>query len=489
MAMEKILNLINGALVPPQSGAFADNINPATNQLLCQVPLSSSADVETAVAAAKNAAKSWGKRPPRERAQFLLRMAELIEGDTEALARAESQDSGKPLQLARSLEIPRSASNLRFFAEAITQFRGEAFQTSSHIFNYTEHSPLGVVGCISPWNLPLYLFTWKIAPALAAGNAVVAKPSEVTPLTAFLLSKIAIEAGLPPGVLNILHGTGLEVGEPLVKHTEVKAISFTGSTGVGRRIGQICGESLKKVSLELGGKNANIIFADAPLEKAIEYTVRSSFQNQGQICLCGSRILVHTSVYGEFKEKLLAATQGLRQGNPLEETTQQGALVSAEHFKKVSAAVERARKEGGRILCGGEPARIGGEFANGFFFKPTLIEGLPSESAINQEEIFGPVATLIPFSSDEEALEIANSTSYGLSCSLWTKDLRRAHQMASQIHSGIVWINTWMTRDLRTPFGGVKQSGVGREGGFEALKFFTETKNICIDTQYGEPNE
>lgn len=486
MAREKILNLISGKLVPPVSGQFAENINPSTGQFLCSVPLSTSQDVELAYEAATTAKDHWAGLSPRERAQFLSKMADLIEADLEAFARAEAEDSGKPISLARNLEIPRSASNLRFFAEAISQFRGESFHTSASVFNYTEHAPLGVVGCISPWNLPLYLFTWKIAPALAAGNTVLAKPSEVTPLTAFLLSEVAIKADLPAGVLNIIHGTGPEVGEPIVRHEGVKAISFTGSTGVGRRIGQICGESLKKVSLELGGKNANIIFTDAPLAKAVEFSVRSSFQNQGQICLCGSRILIHSKIYEEFKQLLLSGTRALIQGDPLDSKTQQGALVSKDHFQKVQGYVEKARAEGGRILCGGKPAHLGGALAQGYFYEPTLIEGLPFDSSLNQEEIFGPVATLIPFSSDEEAVRIANGTKYGLSCSLWTKDLARAHRTASQIQSGIVWINTWMNRDLRTPFGGVKQSGVGREGGFEALKFFTETKNICIDTTYGE---
>lgn len=485
--MEKILNLINGRLVAPEGGVFMDNINPATGKAYSQVPSSDAKDVQKAVEAAQAAAPAWGRRTSRERADYLIKIANLIEKNVDELARAEALDSGKPVELARTLEIPRSASNFRFFAEAIGQFSGHSYHTNPDIFNYTEHAPLGVVGCISPWNLPLYLFSWKIAPALAAGNAVVAKPSEVTPMTAYLLSKIAIEAGLPPGVLNIVHGTGMGVGENLVRHPQVKAISFTGSTGVGQRIAEICGQQLKKVSLELGGKNANIVFNDAPLEKAVDYSVRSSFQNQGQICLCGSRLLVQEEIYPVFKEKLLAKVRELKMGDPLAVSTQQGAIVSEVQFKKVLSYIEKAKKEGGRILCGGEAVKMPGENAGGYFLSPTLIEGLPPSSALNQEEIFGPVATLIPFKTLEQAVEIANGTTYGLACSVWTKDLGQAHKTAQSVHSGIVWINTWMTRDLRTPFGGVKQSGVGREGGFEALRFFTETKNICIDTNYGAP--
>lgn len=484
--MEKILNLIDGQMVAPQGGEFLDNFNPATGRVYSKVASSDERDVEKAVESARHAARAWGRTSIRERADILLKIAQLIEKNVDDLARAESVDSGKPLSLARKLEIPRSASNFRFFAEAVGQFHGDQFQTTQTIFNYTEATPMGVAGCISPWNLPLYLFTWKIAPALAAGNAVVAKPSELTPMTAYLLGKIAVAAGLPPGVLNIVQGTGPKVGEAIVRHSQVKAVSFTGSTGVGRRIAEICGTQLKKVSLELGGKNANIIFSDAPMDKALATTVRSTFQNQGQICLCGSRILIHKDIYETFKNRLIEQVKFMRVGDPLAEDTDQGALVSREHMQKVLGYIERARTDGGKVLCGGETANVGGEFTDGYFVQPTLIEGLDEKAAINQEEVFGPVATLIPFSSMEDAVGIANSTPYGLACSIWTKDLKGAHQTARMIQSGLVWINTWMTRDLRTPFGGVKQSGVGREGGFEALKFFSETKNICLDTDYGD---
>jgi aminomuconate-semialdehyde/2-hydroxymuconate-6-semialdehyde dehydrogenase len=362
----------------------------------------------------------------------------------------------------------------------MTQFHGEAFQTDAKALNYVTYSPLGVVACISPWNLPLYLFTWKIAPALVAGNTVVAKPSELTPMTAFLLSEIAIEVGLPKGVLNIIHGRGSEVGSPLVNHPRVKAVSFTGSTATGRSIAQSTAGSFKKISLEMGGKNANIVFADCDFNQAVVTTLRSSFSNQGQICLCGSRIFIERTIYEKFKSALLEKTLELKQGDPLRPETEQGALVSADHQNKVLGFIEQAKQEQGKILCGGKKPALSGELAGGFYIQPTLIEGLSYESKVNQEEIFGPVATLTPFDTEDEVLKMVNSTKYGLAASVWTQDLKRGHRMAQKIESGIVWVNTWMSRDLRTPFGGVKESGVGREGGKHALEFMSEIKNICI---------
>jgi aminomuconate-semialdehyde/2-hydroxymuconate-6-semialdehyde dehydrogenase len=478
--MRKILNFIGGEFVPPVSGNFLENIEPAKGAPYSLIPDSDEKDVEKAIASAKAAFPGWSRVPVLERARILNKMADLIREDLDNLAEAESRDSGKPLSLSKRLDIPRSESNLRFFASAVIQFHGESYLSDEHAINYTTSTPLGVVACISPWNLPLYLFTWKIAPALAAGNTVVAKPSEITPLTAYLLCNIAHQAGLPPGVLNVVHGTGPKVGGPLTSHKEIKAISFTGSTATGRKIAETTASQFKKVSLEMGGKNANIIFADADLNKALETTVRSSFLNQGQICLCGSRILVEKSIYKTFKEKLVERALDLKVGDPLDPVTDQGAVVSKVHFDKIMASIQHAVGEGGKILCGGKAAKLEGELKDGYFVEPTLIEGLAADAKTNQEEIFGPVVTLIPFDNEDEAIRLANSTRYGLAASVWTGNVQRAHRVSAALESGIVWVNTWMFRDLRTPFGGVKESGVGREGGMEALKFFTEVKNICI---------
>jgi aminomuconate-semialdehyde/2-hydroxymuconate-6-semialdehyde dehydrogenase len=478
--MKKILNYIDGALVPPVHGKYLDNVNPATGEVYSLVPDSDEADVQAAVKAAAEAFPTWSQTSVEVRVGYLRRLAEGIRQNLEALAIAESIDNGKPAALCRSLDIPRSQANFEFFADALTQFHGEVFHSDNRALNYVTYSPLGVVVCISPWNLPLYLLSWKIAPALAAGNTVVAKPSELTPMTAYLLGEIAIAAGLPKGVLNIVHGRGPTAGSPLVNHPAVKAVSFTGSTATGRNIAQSTAGSFKKISLEMGGKNANVIFADCDFEKAVETTVRSSFLNQGQICLCGSRIFVERGLYEKFKAALVEKTRALKQGDPLAATTQQGAVVSADHQAKVLSFIEHAKELGGTILCGGQKAALGGSLARGYFIEPTLIEGLSFECRVNQEEIFGPVATLTPFDGEDEVLRMVNSTKYGLSASLWTRDLPRAHRVAQKIESGIVWVNTWMMRDLRTPFGGVKESGVGREGGRHALEFMSDVKNICI---------
>jgi aminomuconate-semialdehyde/2-hydroxymuconate-6-semialdehyde dehydrogenase len=477
--MKKILNLIGGELKSPLKNQFFEKLNPATGKALVQVPDSDESDVKLAVDAAVRAFPKWSETSIEKRSELLRKMSTRIGERLEEFAKAESEDSGKPFTLAKTLEIPRSQQNFEFLAGAIEKFQGDIFKTESRAMNYVTYSPLGVVACISPWNLPLYLFTWKIAPALAAGNTVVAKPSEVTPLTAFLLSEVALEVGLPPGVLNIVHGTGPKVGNPLVTHPSIKAVSFTGSTATGRSIAQATAGSFKKLSLEMGGKNANIVFADCDFERAVETSVRSSFQNQGQICLCGSRIFVERSIFEKFKAALIEKTLSLRQGDPLNPETDQGALVSQAHMEKVLSYIELAKKDGAKILCGGA-RNLDGNLQSGFFVRPTLIEGLPSSSQVNQEEIFGPVATLIPFDTEEEVLRMVNSTRYGLSASLWTQNTVKARRVAEKIESGIVWVNTWMLRDLRTPFGGVKESGVGREGGCWALEFMSEIKNICV---------
>jgi aminomuconate-semialdehyde/2-hydroxymuconate-6-semialdehyde dehydrogenase len=478
--MQDVLNFIDGRHAPAACGEWLDDVDPATGETYARVASSEGRDVDRAVAAAVRAFPAWAATPAAERSKLLRRLARLIERDLEKLARAESIDSGKPLSAARTVDIPRAVQNFDFFADAVTQFSSEAHPTDEVALNYTLRQPLGPVACISPWNLPLYLLTWKIAPALAAGNCVVAKPSEVTPMTAHLLGALAAEAGLPPGVLNIVQGLGPRAGGPLCAHPEVRAISFTGSTRVGGEIAREAARSFKKVSLEMGGKNPTLIFADADLDEAIPQTVRAAFSNTGQICLCGSRILVERSIHDEVRDQLVERVRALRVGDPLQPDTEQGALVSRQHFDKVMGCLALARQEGGRVLCGGARATVPGRCAGGFFVQPTLIEGLGPSCQTNQEEIFGPVATLLPFDGAEEAVRLANSTRYGLAASLWTRDLSRAHRVSAQLHSGIVWVNCWMLRDLRTPFGGVKESGVGREGGMDALRFFTEPKNVCV---------
>ena len=478
--MEKILNYINGELTTPQSGAFIENIEPATGKPYSLIPDSDKIDVDQAVEAATAAFPGWSQTPAGERSKILRRIASLIEENLEMLAKAESKDNGKPVSLARAVDIPRASSNIDFFATAIVHFASESHHMPGVAMNYTTRKPIGVVGCISPWNLPLYLFTWKIAPALAAGNCVVAKPSEVTPYSAYLLCKLCEEAGLPKGVFNVVHGLGPKVGDAITRDPAIKAISFTGGTQTGATIASIAAPMFKKLSLELGGKNPNIIFADCDFDEMLRTTIRSSFANQGQICLCGSRILIERSIYDKFKDAFVAKTKKMKVGNPADDSTKMGAMVSEQHLEKVLEHIEIAKEEGGKILAGGNRVQMEGDLAGGYYLKPTIIEGLPQACRTNREEIFGPLVSLIPFDTEEEALAMANDTDYGLSATVWTSNLQRAHRVSDQLESGIVWVNCWLVRDLRTPFGGVKNSGVGREGGLEALRFFTEPKNICV---------
>ncbi len=472
-----IKNYIGGQFVAEST--LIDLIEPATGQSFGQCPNSASDTVDQAVEAARQAYATWSRESAETRSLWLMELADAVERNADSLAELESQDSGKPVHVAAQVDIPRAVANLRFFANAATQFASES-HSSAQMVNYTLRAPLGPVACISPWNLPLYLFTWKIAPALAAGNTVVAKPSEVTPATAFRLAELAAEIGFPDGVLNIIHGDGPTTGQPLVTHPNIQAVSFTGSTRAGQWIAENLAGNLKKTSLELGGKNPTLIFSDADLDHAVPEAVRAGFSNQGQICLCGSRILVDAKIYEEFKARFVASVKALKVGDPRSSVNQQGALVSAAHQEKVLACIQRARDEGGNILCGGEALRIDGRCQNGYFVAPTVIEGLDQQCATNQEEIFGPVVTIEPFATEAEAISKANAVDYGLAAMIFSRDIQRCHRVARDVEAGIVWINTWLARDLRTPFGGVKSSGLGREGGFEAMRFFTEPKNVCI---------
>jgi aminomuconate-semialdehyde/2-hydroxymuconate-6-semialdehyde dehydrogenase len=478
--MQKILNYINGQYVAPIADEWLDNYNPSNGEIYSQIANSNEEDISLAYEAARDAFPAWSNTSIDDRSAILLKIASLIDDNLDRFALAESIDNGKPLSLATSIDIPRASSNFRFFGNAITQFSSEAHESIGlNTMNFTLRQPIGVVGCISPWNLPLYLFSWKIAPAIAAGNTVVAKPSEVTPMTAFLLGEICTEAGLPKGVLNIVHGTGPSAGQAIVAHPNIKAISFTGGTKTGEHIARTAAPMFKKLSLELGGKNPNIIFADCDYDKMLAISVKSSFTNQGQICLCGSRIFVEKSIYERFKTDFIVKVSELKVGNPFEAETDIGALVSKPHLEKVQSYIEIAKEEGGKVLFGGKTVRVAGS-ENGYYLEPTIIEVYDDQCRVNQEEIFGPVVTLMPFETEEQALQFANGVKYGLSSTLWTSNLNRTMRMSKKIEAGIVWVNTWMNRDLRTPFGGVKNSGVGREGGFEALRFFTEAKNVCI---------
>jgi aminomuconate-semialdehyde/2-hydroxymuconate-6-semialdehyde dehydrogenase len=479
--VKKILNYIDGELTEPKSGQFIDNYDPSRGIIYSRIPNSDASDVEAAVIAAKLAFPAWSNTPAAERSRVMVKIADIIHSRLNELALAESIDNGKTISLATQMDIPRAEDNMRFFGTAILHWNSEAHIMENRALNYTNRKPIGVVGCISPWNLPLYLFTWKIAPALAAGNCVVAKPSEITPMTAFLFSEICIEAGLPKGVLNIVHGLGPKAGEAIISNPGIKAISFTGGTVTGAHIAASAAPKFKKLSLELGGKNPNIIFADCDFEKMLKTTLRSAFTNQGQICLCGSRIIIEKSIYEKFKNAFVEKVSLMTVGDPRLPETKTGAVVSEAHMNKVLSYIELAKSEGGKVLCGGQRVVLDGDLANGYYIQPTVIENLGPNCRTNREEIFGPVVTIQTFETEEEALALANATEYGLAASLWTSDLTRAHSFAAKLDSGIVWVNTWLLRDLRTPFGGVKSSGVGREGGWEALRFFTEAQNVCIE--------
>ena len=478
--MEKIFNYINGELVAPENGQYLDNFNPSTGKVYSLIPDSDKRDINNAVKSAKKAFPIWSTTSKQERSNILMKLADNIEKHFDELVIAESKDNGKPESLASKVDIPRAPANIRFFAGAILHDSSNLHEMDGVAINYTLRQPIGVAACISPWNLPLYLLTWKIAPALASGNTVVAKPSEITPMTAYLFSKICIESGLPKGVLNIVHGLGSKVGDPLTTHKDTPIVSFTGGTVTGKHIATVTAPMFKKLSLELGGKNPNIIFADADFDKAVSIASRAAFTNQGQICLCGSRIFIEEKIYNKFRDALIAKASKLTVGDPKDPKTNLGAVVSKDHMNKILSKIDEAKKMGGKILLGGERNLLEGELKEGYYIKPTIIEGLNYNCSINQEEIFGPVVSIIPFKTEEEVINMANSTKYGLSASIFTENVSKAHRVAAKIDSGVIWINTWLLRDLRIPFGGMKSSGLGREGGFKSLDFFTEPKNICV---------
>ena len=475
------LNFINGVFVDAIDGETLTNLNPATGQTIGTIARSKDADIEEAVKAAASAQEAWSSLDMLERAMWLDRLADGLEARKEELAHRESRDTGKPLALARRVDAQRSIDNFRFFADFARTQEPEVFEMRDAT-NFVHRNPVGTVGLITPWNLPLYLLSWKVAPALLMGNTVVAKPSELTPLTANLMCEVASEIGLPTGVLNVVHGYGPEVGQAILDLPSIRAISFTGGTATGRHVAASAAPMFKKLSLELGGKNATIILDDADLDVAVNGALRAGFTNGGQVCLCGSRILVHASIAEKFTSKFIQLVDEMICGSPEDESTQIGALISQEHMEKVESYIRLGIEEGGNVLSGGTREMTGqvGPSPEGAFLRPTVIDGLQHTSRTATEEIFGPVVTIHRFESDEEAIEIANSTEYGLAGSIWSNDTDRAHKIAQKIQTGIVWVNTWLHRDLRTPFGGVKNSGLGREGGAWSLGFFSEPLNVCI---------
>lgn len=475
-----IKNYIDGSLVPPLSDHYLDDYNPATGKVYAHLPDSGEEEIDRAVRAAGRAFPGWSAAEPQRRFRLLMRLADIIEQNLEAYARAESIDTGKPFSMSASVDIPRAQANFRFYASAILHERSEAYHQAGESIHYTIRQPLGVVACLGPWNLPLYLLTWKIAPALAAGNCVVANVSELTPMTAFLLSKACIEAGLPKGVLNIVHGRWEKVGLPLAGHPGIRALTFVGDSATGATLATRLAGSFKKLSFTLSGKNPNVIFEDCHFDQMMVGTLRSSFSNNGQLSFSGSRIFVQRPIYEKFRDQLVKRTQFLKVGDPFSAVTDLGALISREHKERVLSYLALAEVEGGKILCGGQPLDLPGELGKGFFLRPAVIEGLPVDCRTNQEEIFGPVVTIAPFDTEEEAVALANASDYGLSATVWSQDIRRAHRVAEKIRAGMVWINGWMVQDLRPSLEPGKQSGISREGGAEALQFFSENKTICV---------
>ena len=477
--MENILNYINGEFVEPLSKEYIDVIEPAIGKKYTKVANSERADIDKAVYASLQSFPDWSSLSVDIRSSYLIKIAEQIEENLEEFAYFETRDTGKPISLSKKMDIPRAISNFRFFADHAKSFQFKSNIDGENASNLIARYPLGVVGCISPWNLPLYLFTWKIAPALVAGNTVIAKPSEISPLTAYKLAKILEKINFPKGVINIVHGEGNRVGSEIVRHPKIKAISFTGGTKTGEKIAKESSSSFKKISLEMGGKNPAIIFDDCDYSNMIETIINSSFSNQGQICLCSSRLLIQSTIYDKFKSDLVERVSKLIIGDPENANTEFGSISSKEHFDKIMDYIKLAKKEGGNILLGGNALSLDGRCSSGYFISPTIIDSLDNSSIINQDEIFGPVITLQSFNTVDEAINLANDTKYGLSATIWTNDQKKGDRVALGIDAGVIWINCWLVRDLRTPFGGMKQSGLGREGGDYAIEFFTEPKNIC----------
>jgi aminomuconate-semialdehyde/2-hydroxymuconate-6-semialdehyde dehydrogenase len=479
MNLKRVQNFIDGRWEAPSTGAYLLNLNPALGEPFSEIPNSDAHDVDLAVQSAEQAFRSWSQLEPQARAQYLHQIADRIAARIDEFAQVESQDQGKPVLLAKKMDIDRAIRNFQFFANEILKEETENYQEKGY-HSFVQRKPVGVAGLISPWNLPLYLLSWKIAPALACGNTVVCKPSEFTSMTAALLAEVCLEVGLPAGVINIVFGLGTPVGEAIVRHPKVPLISFTGGTETGRKIYRDSAEHFKKISLELGGKNPNLIFADCDLQKAVATTIRSSFLNQGEICLCGSRIYVEESLLPQFLEVFIDAVKKLKVGDPQDPETFMGALISEAHLHKVQSYIRIAQEEGGKILCGGDRPELAKKFQKGFFLNPTVIVGLPETSRCVQEEIFGPVVTISSFKTIEEAVEKANGVKYGLSATVWSKDVKKAEKLASRLHTGTVWINDWLLRDLRVPFGGMKHSGLGREGGKYSTEFYTEATTVVV---------
>ena len=471
-------NYVGGCFVEHDGSEWMDVLEPATGERFARLPLSGSNDVDAAVEAAREAQPGWAALGKDSRADWLDRIADSLEASFEEVAELESRDTGKPISLARAVDANRSVANFRFFAGLIREQEKETFEMEDAT-NYVVNRPVGVGALITPWNLPLYLLSWKVAPAIGMGNTVVCKPSELTPMTADLLMRVIDGVGLPAGVVNLVHGDGMGAGSPLVAHPGIDLVSFTGGTATGEKVAESAAPAFKKLSLELGGKNSSIVFADCDMEKTIAGVVRSGFLNQGQVCLCGSRILVEDSVYDEFERAFVEAVEQMRIGDPADDSTDLGALISKDHLQKVQGYVDIAIEEGGRILTGGTPYLPSG-FEGGNWMAPTVIADLPPESRCSTEEIFGPIVTLHRFQSEEEAVGIANGTRYGLAGSVWTSDMEKGKRVSESMESGMVWVNTWLHRDLRVPFGGVKDSGVGREGGRWSLGFFSEAMNVCL---------
>jgi aminomuconate-semialdehyde/2-hydroxymuconate-6-semialdehyde dehydrogenase len=484
--MKQIRQFIGSAYVDSGSGKTFDQVAPATGQVVGQVHEASRDDVDRAVQAARDAlAGPWGRLSVEDRCQLLYRIADGINARFDEFLAAESEDTGKPYSLARHIDIPRGAANFKVFADTVRNVANKSFEMATPdgagALNYSVHVPKGVIAVVCPWNLPLLLMTWKVGPALACGNTVVVKPSEETPATAALLGEVMNEAGVPAGVYNVVHGFGPDsAGAFLTEHPGVDAITFTGETGTGEAIMRAAASGVRDVSFELGGKNPGIVFSDCDLDKAVEGTLRSVFANCGQVCLGTERVFVQRPLFDEFVARLKAGAEALTMGHPTDEATQLGPLVSEIHRSKVRSYYDLAVEEGANVITGGGVPDMPGELAGGSWVQPTVWTGLDDSARVVREEIFGPCCHVAPFDEEDEVIARANDTRYGLAAAVWTENASRAHRVARQIEAGITWVNSWFLRDLRTPFGGMKQSGIGREGGEYSLEFYSETKNICI---------